>query len=72
MAAEIECVARKWGSSLGITIPKDVVEKEHISENQKIIVSIKKKHKAKEFFGMFPNWKRSTEEIKREMKRGWE
>lgn len=68
---EVECVAKKWGSSLGIVIPKDIVKKEHISENETIIVEIKKKHLAKEFFGVLADWKRPTKEIKEEMKKGW-
>jgi len=69
---ETECTAKRWGSSLGIVIPKEVVEREHISENEKIIVDFKKKHLAKEFFGLLRTWKRPTEEIKEEMKHGWE
>ena len=68
---EIECVTKKWGSSLGIIIPKEIVNIEHITENEKILVDIKKKHKAKEFFGLIPNWKVSTDEIKKDMKKGW-
>lgn len=70
--AEIECVARKWGSSLGIIIPKEIVEEEHIVENKPLVVEIKKKHCAKEFFGILSSWKRSTDDIKREMKKGWD
>ena len=68
---EVECITKKWGSSIGVILPKDIIEKEHIEVNEKIFIDIKKKHKANEFFGLLPNWKRSTEEIKMEMKRGW-
>ncbi len=33
---EIETKTRKWGSSLGIIIPKGIVEKENLKQNQKI------------------------------------
>ncbi len=69
--AEVQCVAKRWGSSLGIIIPKEVVEHEHISENEKIVVEIKKKHLAGEFFGVLAGWKRPTQEIKEEMRKGW-
>ena len=62
---EIECTAKRWGSSLGLIIPKEVVERENIIENEKIIVEIKKKHLAKEFFGILSDWKRPTTEIKK-------
>lgn len=68
---ETECIARKWGNSLGIIIPREIVEEENLSENESIIIDIKKKHLAKEFFGLLAGWKRSTEELKKEMKKGW-
>lgn len=68
---ELEGTVKKWGSSLGIIIPKEIAKGEHITENEKIAVEIKKKHLAKEFFGILPDWKRPTIEIKKEMKKGW-
>ena len=38
MAIEIQ--TKKWGSSLGIIIPKEIVRKERIEEGQKIIINI--------------------------------
>jgi len=71
--AEIECVARKWGNSLGIIIPWEVTEQEHITENEKLFVTIKKKHKAKEFFGLLVGeWKKPAQELKDEMRKGWQ
>lgn len=69
---EAECIARKWGNSLGIIIPSNVVESVHITENEKVIVDFRKKHLAKEFFGMLSEWKKPTAEIKKEMKKGWD
>lgn len=68
---EVELIAKKWGSSLGIVLPKMIVEKEHIRENDVIVVEIKKRHFVKEFFGILSDWKRPTQEIKEEMKKGW-
>ena len=70
---EIETVAKKWGSSLGIILPKSVVETKKIKENDKVIIEVKeRKAKAGELFGILKDWKKSTQEIKDEMKRGWE
>ena len=33
---EVEATTRKWGNSLGVILPKDVVQHEHLKENQKI------------------------------------
>ncbi len=40
------------------------------SENEKKVVEIKKKHLAKEYFGILSDWKRPTAEIKKEMRKG--
>jgi len=69
----IECdtVTRKWGNSIGVTIPKDVLDKEHIKEDEKIkIIIIKPNQALKKTFGMLKGkWKKSTDEIKSDMKK---
>ncbi len=37
------CKARKWGNSLGIAIPKEVVEQQHIKPDEELIITIEKK-----------------------------
>ncbi|MBI4141343.1 hypothetical protein HY484_00280 [Candidatus Woesearchaeota archaeon] len=70
---EIEVTAKKWGSSIGVVIPVETVEREHIMENEKIKIEIKKAHTAREVWGMFPKgWKKSTQELKDEARKGWE
>ena len=69
---EIQAKTRKWGSSIGVVIPKEAVEEEGIKPNEKIVIEIKKRVKVKDVFGMFPEWKRSTQEIKDERRAGWE
>ena len=68
---EVELVAKKWGSSLGIVLPKAIVEKEHIRDNDVVVIEIKKRHFAREFFGLLSDWKKPTDKIKEEMKKGW-
>lgn len=68
---ETECTTKRWGNSLGVIIPTDVAKKENINENDKIIVTFRKKVLAKEFFGLFHDWRKPTNEIKKEMKKGW-
>ena len=70
---EVECITKKWGSSIGVILPKDIIEKEHIAANEKIFLDIKKKHKAKEFFGLLVGeWKKPAQELKDEMRKGWQ
>lgn len=39
---EIKATAKKWGSSIGVIIPKKVVEKEKIKEGQKLEMLLRK------------------------------
>jgi len=49
---ETKCITRKWGNSIGITIPKDVVEREGIKENEEVTALIcKHGNVLKETFG---------------------
>lgn len=68
---EIETRTRKWGSSIGVVLPKEVVDEIGIKPNEKIVINIKKRPLAKEFFGKFPHWGKSTQELKDEMRAGW-
>lgn len=69
---DIEAKTRRWGSSIGLVLPKKIVEEEGIKPNEKIVITIKKKPLAKEFFGKFPHWGKSAQELKDEMRSGWE
>jgi antitoxin component of MazEF toxin-antitoxin module len=68
--AQCTTTTRKWGNSLGIILPKDVVETEHIKENQTIDIIVIKKTKAlKQTFGMLKDWKKSAQTIKDETRK---
>lgn len=71
---EIKTIAKKWGSSIGIIIPKEVVETKKIKENDEIIIEIKKSVLVRDLFGMFPKItsKETAQELKDEMRKGWE
>lgn len=70
---ETKVIARKWGSSIGVIIPKEIVDAKKIKENDEIIIEVKKKIVlAGDLFGMFKGRiKRPTQEIKDEMRAGW-
>ena len=68
---ETEVKTRKWGSSIGVVLPKEVVDEIGIKPDEKITIDIKKKPLAKEFFGSLKDWKRPTQEIKDEARAGW-
>ena len=68
---EIECKTRQIGGSIGIILPKEIVDKEAIGPDQTIRVSIKKQLKVRNVFGMFPDWKTPTQKLKDEARKGW-
>lgn len=49
MATEV--ITKKWGNSIGVVLPKELVEKQHIKENQKIIINIFKEADLSDIFG---------------------
>lgn len=71
---EVKAITRKWGNSIAVVIPKEVVEKQRIKEDEEIIIKVeKKKPLAGALFGKFPRKSGKTaQEIKDEMRRGWE
>ena len=71
---KIETKTKKWGSSLGIIIPKEVVEKENLKQNQNIrILAVETliKTKVKDIFGKL-KFKRPTQEVLDEVDRDFE
>ena len=65
---EIKAKTRKWGNSIGVLIPKEMVREENIKPNQEITLMISKKPitKGKDIWGTL-KFKESTEELMREI-----
>ena len=60
---------KKWGSSFGIVIPKEIIERENITQDSEIIVSIKKEKPIQEVFGGLKNWKVNSQKVKDEIRK---
>jgi len=67
----IQVRVKRWGSSMGIILPKIVVEKENLRENDKIFVNVVKEADMKGLFGSLKR-KISGQEFKDEIRKGWE
>ena len=65
----IEAKIQKWGNSFGIRIPKDELEDKNLSENEEIIVEIKKKSDMSSLFGLH-RFKKPINKIIKEVKEG--
>ena len=71
---EIKIKAKRWGSSIGIIIPKSIVEEKKIKEHDELVIEIKNRPLARELFDKFPEWKskKSAQELKDEARSGWD
>jgi antitoxin component of MazEF toxin-antitoxin module len=68
---EIDVIARKWGDSLAVIIPSDVVKKENIRPHDKIHLSVKKGYDLTPFFGML-KMRKTAQQMKDEERAGWD
>ncbi len=70
---EFKVCARKWGDSLGIVIPRKIVEEEKIRPEKEITVCvIGKQPDLRKIFGSLKGWKKSAQQLKDEARAGWE
>lgn len=68
--AEVEMITRRWGNSLGIAIPRNIIHQERLHENQKVLVEIKPLTDITTLRGLV-KFKKSAQEVKEEMRAGW-
>jgi len=66
---EVKAIAKKWGSSIGIIIPKEVVDAKRIKENDKITIEIKTRPLAGEMFGMLKGWRIDAQKVKDDIRK---
>ena len=67
---EAEAIAKKWGSSIGFVIPKEIVEKEKIKPHSKVKFEIIKVTDISDTFGKLKR-KISGQEFKDRARAGW-
>jgi len=68
---QTKTIARQWGSSLGVIIPKEIVEKEKIIAMDELIIDVKKKADIASLFGSL-KLKKSAQQLKDEGRKGWQ
>ena len=68
---ECETKLKTWGNSIGIVIPKDKMNKEHLKANQivRVIITPIKILRVKDIFGKLKSLKKPTEQIMKEIDR---
>lgn len=66
----LEVIPRRWGNSLGVAIPKEVVEKEGVVPGKPLIISVNARPDFESVFGTV-DFGKSAQKVKDEMKEGW-
>ncbi|MBI5073159.1 AbrB/MazE/SpoVT family DNA-binding domain-containing protein [Candidatus Woesearchaeota archaeon] len=66
-----EATIKKWGNSLAIVIPKEVVDQQHLKANEKVGLSIFKMADIRHVFGTLPR-KMSGQKMKDMAREGWQ
>ena len=67
----IEAKVRKWGDSLGVIIPKEVVVEENIEEGDTIMLTLEKEADLSPFFGASNHKEQNTQQFKDELRQIW-
>ncbi len=63
--------AKKWGSSIGVIIPKEIVKNQGIREGDEIIINVFKKADLTDIFGTLKT-KLTGQQLKDLSRRDWE
>jgi antitoxin component of MazEF toxin-antitoxin module len=66
-----EAKVRKWGNSMGIVLPKKIVEKQNLKDGGLVTVQLVGKTDLKDIFGIFKNEKINVRKLREESKRAW-
>jgi len=69
---KLQTVLRKWGNSIGVVIPREIIEKERLREGEEVIIDIENKNDLKNIFGSLKDWRINSQKMKEELRRGWE
>ena len=61
---------RRWGSSLGLVIPREVARRLHLEPGDDVVVDLNRAGVA-EAFGSLRDWAVDPQKLKDELRRGW-
>lgn len=66
-----KAIVRKWGNSYGVIIPKEIMERQKIKENDEIEVFLVKEADISHTYGTLPR-KMSGQKFKDMVRKGWD
>ncbi|MBS3065543.1 AbrB/MazE/SpoVT family DNA-binding domain-containing protein [Candidatus Pacearchaeota archaeon] len=70
MAVEVQL--KKWGNSVGVVLPREIVEQKKLKESDKIVIEIVKIADLSRIYGLVKKRKMSGQEMKNLSRDGWE
>ncbi len=69
----VETKVRRWGNSMGVILPKILIEEKHIKENDTILIEVIKEADLSDIFGSLKGKKKiSGQKFKNMAREGWE
>ncbi len=71
MVTEIHVKTRKWGDSLAVILPNEIVKKERLQVNDDVYLIVQKETDLSDLFGSWKT-KKMPLELKNESREAWE
>ena len=65
----LETRLRRWGNSIGIVIPTELLRQKNLKEGEEIVIEIEKKEPISKIFGSLKNWKKISQKMKDEIRK---
>jgi len=69
MATEVE--VRKWGNSMGIILPRELITAQELKQHDRILIDVVKRADLTDVCGSFKT-KKSGQEFKNMVRKGWQ
>lgn len=66
----VEIIVKKWGNSMGLILPKELIKIKGLKENDKVLVDIVKKTNLRKIFGTLKRTM-SGQKFKEMVREGW-
>ena len=66
----VEVTIKKWGNSLGAILPRELVEQQHLKENEKVLIEVVKETDLTGIFGALKG-KVPPQKFKDMVREGW-
>ena len=63
-------IAKKWGSSIGVVLPKEIVEGQDIKAGDEVVIRVFKKGNLKDIFGKLKT-NMPGQKFKNMVRKGW-